>query len=102
MKKGIVLALSLLLIVAANAFAEHDANYEAMKKYKAEQREAKKNAASNPAASHEKTFWEKEGDRSGLGDSGNRMGGFLKNLNPVPFFKSQQEAYNARKAGGVK
>ena len=44
MKKGIILALSLLLIVAANAFAEHDASYEAMKKYKAEQREAKKNA----------------------------------------------------------
>ncbi len=102
MKKGIILAISLSVILAANAFAEKDAHYLEIKKYKDAQREAKKNAPASSSATHEKTFWEKEGERSGLGGSGNRMGSFVKNLNPVPFFKSQKEAYDARKAATTK
>jgi hypothetical protein len=42
-------------------------------------------------------FWKKEGERSGLGNSGGRMGNWFKNMNPVPFFKDQEERYNSRK-----
>ena len=101
MKKKTAVFILLFTAFAANAFADHDARYDELKKYKEEQREARKNAPASTAP-HEKTFWEKEGDRSGLGNSGNGVGNFVKNLNPVPFFKSQQDAYNARKTGGVK
>lgn len=97
MKKGIILAAALLVIFGANAFAEKDAHYLEIQKYKQEQREAKKNAPAS-SATQEKGFWQKEGERSGLGNPGNNIGSFVKNLNPVPFFKSQQEQYQARKA----
>ena len=44
-------------------------------------------------------FWSKEGKRSGIGDSTASWGNFWGNLNPVAYFKNQQDAYNARKAG---
>ena len=44
-------------------------------------------------------FWSREGERSGLKDSTSSWGSFWTNLNPVKFFKDQQDAYNARKAG---
>ena len=42
-------------------------------------------------------FWEREGERSGLKDSTANWGNFWSNVNPVNFFKNQQDAYNARK-----
>ena len=102
MKKMMTVVFALVLMAfAGNAFAEKDEHYMEIKKYKDAQRAAKKSAPA-ASASHEKTFWEKEGERSGLGESGGRMGNFLRNMNPVPFFKNQREAYEARKSGGVK
>ena len=109
MKRSTVVLAVVMTAFTASAFAAEkvgmDAQREAhrleIKKIKEAQRETKKSAPA-PASNGEKTFWEKEGERSGLGDSGNRMGSFLKNLNPMPFFKSQQEQYNARKTAGNK
>ena len=42
-------------------------------------------------------FWAKEGERSGLKESTANWGNFWTNMNPVNFFKNQQDAYNARK-----
>lgn len=110
MKKATALFLIIIMSgVAYPTFAmtpeeERQAHFQEMKKIKDKQRvdhEAeKKNEVSQPAGPHEKSFWEKEGERSGLGGSGSRMGNFLKNLNPVPFFKDQDERYKARKAAG--
>jgi hypothetical protein len=110
MKKMTAVLMMVLTAFAANALAaekvgmdaEREAHRLEMKKIKQAQRETKKNAPAVPAGPHEKTFWEKEGERSGLGDSRSRMGSFMKNLNPMPFFKSQQEAHDARKASGNK
>ena len=46
-------------------------------------------------------FWSKEGERSGLKQSTSSWGDFWTNANPVNFFKSQQDSYNARKTGGA-
>ena len=46
-------------------------------------------------------FWAKEGERSGLKESTASWGNFWSNANPVNFFKTQQDAYNARKAGSI-
>lgn len=107
MKKAVMLAL-LAAFVCGQALAlspaeEKEARYQEMKKIKDAQRQVrdtKKSAA--PATEKKDTFWTREGERSGLGNSGNRAEQFLKNLNPVPFFKDQQDKYNARKTGGVK
>lgn len=111
MKKVITLSL-LLMVVCASAFARavegpdavRHAHREEMKKIKAAQRETKAAKASRGDAEAKKApgFWEREGERSGLGSSGNRAGAFFKNLNPVPFFKEQQERYNARKTASGK
>ena len=43
-------------------------------------------------------FWSREAKRSGLQcPSTSGLGNFLDNLNPVNFFKRQQDAYNERK-----
>jgi hypothetical protein len=104
MKKAVVLSL-IVSFACANAFAlspaeEKQAKYEEMKRIKAAQREArisgKEARRAGKAENKEPGFWDKEAERSGLG----RMSApnFLKNLNPVPFFKDQQEKYKARKA----
>ena len=49
------------------------------------------------AAKNTGDFWAKEGERSGLKDSTSNWGNFWNNVNPVNFFKNQQDAYNARK-----
>ncbi len=109
MKKKISWVLFLLMLTT-NGFAvtvtgpdaARDAHRKEMKAIKDAQRqarEAKKSAPQNPA-DKKPGFWEREGERSGLGSSGNRIGTFFKNLNPVPFFKDQQDKYNERKAAG--
>ncbi len=45
------------------------------------------------------SFWSREGERSGLKQSTSSWGNFWTNANPVNFFKSQQDNYNARKSG---
>jgi hypothetical protein len=105
MKKAIMFVLlAVFTFGGATAVLADDAHYEEIKKYKAAKRMAKEEARKNPAAAgtKEKGFWEKEGERSGLGDSGNRFGNAVKGMNPVPFFKNQREKYEARKTGGVK
>ena len=48
-------------------------------------------------------FLSREAKRSGLQcPSASGMGNFLDNLNPVNFFKRQQDAYNARKTTAKK
>jgi hypothetical protein len=78
---------------------EKEARYEEMKKIKQAQRdarEAEKSGTGPVAGKKEPGFWDREAERSGL--SGARFGNFFKKLNPVPFFKEQQERYNERKA----
>jgi hypothetical protein len=51
------------------------------------------------------SFWSREAKRSGLSGDGSStcsMGNFLDKINPINFFKKQQDAYNARKASGAK
>ncbi len=106
MKKAFYLTLSLLFAVSA-AFAaepvgtdaERAAHREEMKAIKAEQRANHKKDAK--PADAKPGFWQKEADRSGLGRMSN-AGSFLQNLNPMPFFKSQDEQYKARKAAEQK
>ncbi len=94
-----------LVMLAASGFAAEPVGYDAaraahrqeMKQIKAGQRA---NPVSKNTADKKPGFWDREGERSGLGNSGNRASTFFKNLNPVPFFKNQQEKYNARKAAG--
>lgn len=74
--------------------------YEQLKEYKKAKRAAKESgAAAASAGNRAPGFWEKEADRSGLGRMKNPAG-LLQNLNPVPFFKSQKDQYEARKAAG--
>jgi hypothetical protein len=103
-KKTIALAL-LLMTGSVSVFAgspeeEKEARYAELKKYKAERRAERDQMKQNPEgpADKEPGFWEREAERSGLGGSQNRIGSFFKNLNPVPFFKEQQEKYESRKA----
>ena len=106
--KRITALLLMILMVGASLPAramtpaeQQKAHFQEMKAIKDKQRvdrdAEKKNEAANSNAKKEKGFWEKEGERSGLG-GGNRAGHFLSNLNPVPFFKDQDERYKARKA----
>ena len=107
MKKAIILSL-ILSFACASAFAlspeeEKQARYDEMKKIKAAQREARETRKTavkeGKPEKTEPTFWDKEAERSGL----NRMSAsnLLKNLNPAPFFKDQQDRYNARKAAAT-
>lgn len=83
--------------------AARQAHREEMKKIKTAQREAKKTEpAEAKQPSKMSQFWQKEGERSGLGNTGSGVGNFMRNLNPVPFFKKQDEQYKARKAGTAK
>lgn len=108
MKKAIfaVLAMSLVCTGAyADPKADAEKRYQEVKAIKDAQRAAREKQKKDGQASgapKEKTFWEKEGERSGL----SRMNpggaaGWMQNLNPMPFFKSQDEQFKARKAAAA-
>lgn len=105
MKKRSVLIL-MLLFVASSASAEatkvgpdaaRHARREELKAIKAQMKAKKAAHPQAPGQSKWEQFWAKEGERSGLSQSGNGVGQFMRNLNPAPFFKNQQERYNERK-----
>lgn len=102
-RKVAVMVMLALALGGASAYAakEDDPHYQEMKKYKAEQRAKKEAEKSNPSPK-KPGFWDREGERSGLSGTGQGISGFLKKLNPAPFFKNQQEKYEARKAAGTK
>lgn len=102
MKKSIALMAAALLACTA-VHAADTAAYDEMKQIKKAQRERREAEKSNPSLKGESKwakFWKNEGERSGLGQSGSGAGSILRNLNPAPFFKSQKEQYDARKAQG--
>lgn len=99
--KKIVLALMALTFIATStalAMTPEEARearrleLKEIKKAQRAAREQKKNVPQGEA----KGFWAKEADRSGLSSMKNPIG-VLPNLNPMPFFKQQQEQYKARK-----
>ncbi len=105
MKKIAVWSLFLVMLAASGFAAEpvgpdaaRVAHRQEMKAIKATQRQTREtNKASQNPADKKPGFWDREGERSGLGNSGNKVSTFFRNMNPVPFFKNQQEKYNARK-----
>ena len=109
MKKIAVWSLFLVMLAASGFAAEpvgpdavRAAHRQEMKAIKAAQRQNREaNPVSKNPADKKPGFWDREAERSGLGNSGNKASTFFKNLNPVPFFKNQQEKYNARKAGAT-
>lgn len=107
MKKTIALAAlaALAMTSAAAAMSPEEAkqaHYEHMKQVKAQQRAEREAKLKNPAAqsAQEKGFWSREAERAGFSGTGNRVGDFFKSLNPAPFLKRQEEAYNQRKSSG--
>ena len=100
MKKSVIVAL-LLSLACANAFAayetveEREAHRKEVKAVKDAQREARKNQPKE-AQPHVPGFWDKEAERSGFSRMGH-PGNVLESLNPMPFFKSQDEQFRARK-----
>ena len=104
---GILLLMSLTFYGVSHAMTPEEAkeaHFKEMKAIKEKQRVARqeKKTTATPAEKNAPGFWEKEGERSGLGGSGSRAGQFFKNLNPVPFFKEQRERYETRKAAATK
>ena len=104
---GILLLMSFTFYGVSQAMTPEEAkeaHFKEIKEIKEKQRAARAANKTTPSPAEKKApgFWEKEGERSGLGGSGSRTGQFFKNLNPVPFFKEQRERYDARKAGAVK
>ena len=103
MKKLVTLAL-LFSFVGTAAYAmspeeEKKARYNEIKQYKDQKRASREGQGTDEKLKGEKKpgFWDKEAERSGI--SGARVGNWFKNMNPVPFFKNQEERYAARKAG---
>ncbi len=104
---GILLCMSFSLWGVTYAMTPEEAkaaHFKEMKQIKEKQREAREAVKAAPVPHEKKApgFWEKEGERSGLGDTGSRFSQFAKNLNPVPFFKEQREKYDARKTATTK
>lgn len=105
--KKLVLFVSLFTLVSSASFAEavrvgpdadRAARREEMKLIKQKMRQQEASAPKTNTPSKWGQFWAKEGERSGLGQSGNGASKFFQNLNPAPFFKNQQERYEQRKA----
>ena len=109
MKKQLALAV-IFTLSAAPAFARAvegpDAARYAHRAQEIEERRAHGPEAEKAGAPKEETkmskFWKNEGERSGLGNSGNRVGTFFGNLNPVPFFSEQDKRYKERQTAGKK
>lgn len=105
MKKVITMMAVVMAFSAVPAYAANTASYEEMKAIKKAQREKREAEKNNPAAKPEtkwSKFWKNEGERSGLAQTGGGAGTFFRSLNPAPFFKSQEEQYNARKSAAGK
>ena len=106
MKKS-VLIVWVLLFAAANVYAsapqtdaEREAHRKEMKVIKEAQRAARQNKVKEAPKRSEPGFWSKVAERSCL----SRVGAgpnFLERLNPMPFFKSQDDQYRARKAAST-
>ena len=104
MKKALVLMFAAVL-AASTVWAADTASYAEMKKIKQAQREAREAQKSGSVQKPESKwakFWKNEGERSGLGVSSSGASNVMAKLNPVPFFKSQKEQYDARKASAGK
>ena len=104
---GILLLMSFAFCGVSRAMTPEEAKearFKEVKAIKEKQREARATMKTTVPSAQKKApgFWDKEGERSGLGGSGSRFGTFVKNLNPVPFFKEQKEKYDARKTRAVK
>ncbi len=101
----IVSVLFLSGLVPAFSAEPGSPEYQKMKEYKAAQRKAREAQEANGGGNTVKKapgFWDREGERSGLTQTGQGMGSFFKNINPVPFFKDQRERYQQRRASAGK
>jgi hypothetical protein len=104
MKKTIGLFVAVLFLTTsfgvAMAAQRGTPEYEKLKEYKKAQRAKKESAPATKSAVSE--FWKKEGDRSGLSQTGSTISTFFQNLNPTPFLNEKEKQYNARKGQTVK
>ena len=92
MAVGIVCVMFLTSYASASTVSPDVARREhrlEMKKIKEEQRKNRKTAVPTEADKKMADFWAKEGERSGFSNFGSKTGNIFQNLNPVPFFKSQ-------------
>jgi hypothetical protein len=105
MKKALrlfVLALFLFQgVEAAWAVERGTAEYERLKEYKRMQREKRASGQQHGPSSKGPGFWDKEAVRSGLSDVKQNTANFFKKINPSPFFREQNERYQARKAAAA-
>ena len=103
MKKVVSMLVFALFVSQGFVFAAEKGTpeYEKMKEYKKAQREARAKVASEPAGNNGPTFWDREGERSGLNQFGPSVSKFIQNLNPVPFIQSQGKKYEERKASAT-
>ena len=105
MKKVVLFVLSALCVSSVVMAAEPVGNDAARKMHRMEMKKIKQSmhetAKTQPQTtpSQGKGFWEKEGERSGLGNSGSGVSNFISQLNPAPFFRDQNAKYKARKGG---
>lgn len=104
MKKALGWLVLSLFVAQGVAVASMDpasakkAHYQEVKKIKDAQRMQREAQAKDPSVAKKNNgFWQREGERSGLGDSGNRFGNVMRSLNPAPFFKEQKRRYDERK-----
>ena len=105
MKKiGMAVLAVALLAGGSTAYAgnANDPHYQEIKALKEKQRAEREANRKNPPAVDKNSFWHKEGERSGLSGTGSGISGFIKKMNPAPFFKNQQEKYNERKTAATK
>ncbi len=103
MNKTAILIIMILLLPPAlmadtdnSPKAQEKAHWAEIKKIKDAKRQARLAAGKAGAKKKNDDFWDKEAKRSGFAETGESLGNFMRNLNPVPFFKSQQESYEAR------
>ncbi len=101
MKKQIIFTLFLSIVcsqalAAQGPDAAREAHRQEMTAIKKAQREGRK-AQATEAKNAAPGFWAREAERSGF-SSMRPTSTWAENLNPVPFFKSQDEQYKVRKA----
>lgn len=106
MRKFFAATLALALFSApafARTYEGPDAARHAHRAEKAAERKARGPEMREEHANKDagNSFWKREGERSGLGNSGERVGSFFKRLNPMPFLVDQEKKYNERKGGAA-